>query len=108
MAKQPGKKLKQNFKKLFSEYKGKALELLEPFIEEQAANIIQMLKDMLKIKQMIKKCIISTIAALAATVILLLGISGVLAMYFKNIAEPWWQVIVALLTLLTISIYMKK
>jgi hypothetical protein len=106
--KQAKEKLKKNFKSLFSEYKSKAMSLLGEFLEEQGANIVQMLKDMLKIKQMIRKCIISAIAGLAATVVLLLGVSGVLAMYFKSIAAPWWQVIVALVTLVIISFYMKK
>jgi|GEM_PF-3728381 len=107
-ANKAGEKLKSNLKELYSEYKDKALAIFGEFIQEQAGNIVQMLKDMLKIKKMIKKFLISAIAGLAATTLLLFGIAGVLAMYFTNVAAVWWQVIVALATLLVISLYMKS
>ena len=106
--KNAGKKLKEGFKKLYSEYKDKAAGMLSDFMKEQGANVIEMLKDMLKIRQIIRKYLISVVLGLAASVVLLIGIANVLAMYFTGIAAGWWQVIVALITLLGISMYMKK
>ena len=82
--------------------------MLNDFLKEQGANIIEMVKDMLKIRQIIKKYIISAVLGIAAVVLLLIGISGVLAMYFTRIAPAWWQIIVGLVVLLGISAYMKK
>jgi sterol desaturase/sphingolipid hydroxylase (fatty acid hydroxylase superfamily) len=106
--KNTGEKLKAGFKKLYVEYKDKALVMLNNFFKEQGANIIEMLKDMLKIRQIIKKYIISAVLGIAAVVVLLMGLSNVLAMYFTKIAPGWWQIIVGLVILLGISVYMKK
>lgn len=107
MAKKAGKNIKKNFKKLFSEYKSKAMDILGEFLQEQAGSLVEMLKGLLKIKQMVKKMLISVISGLAAAVVLLLGISGVLAMYFTNISEAWWQVIVGAVVIAFVAIYNK-
>jgi len=101
-------KLKAGFKKLYDEYKDRALSMLNDFLKEQGANVIEMLKDMLKIRQIIRKCFISTILGIAAVTVTLIGAANVLAMYMPNIAAGWWQIIAGLIVILGISLYMKK
>jgi hypothetical protein len=107
MAKKGKEKLKEGFKKLYHDYKDKAMTLLGEFLEEQAGNIVAWVKDITRIKKIIRKCMISAVISIGAVAVLLLGISTLLAMYCPGIALGWWQIIVGLVALLGVSMYMK-
>jgi hypothetical protein len=108
MAKKGKEKLKEGLKKIYHEYKDKAISTFGEFLEEQAGNIVAWAKDITRIKKIIRKCFISTILAIGAVSVILIGAANLLEMYFQGIALGWWQVIVGLIALLGVSIYMKK
>jgi hypothetical protein len=108
MAKKSKEKLKEGFQKLYHDYKDRAMVLVSEFLADQAGNLVAWIKDVSRIKKMIRKCMISAIISVGAVAVLLLGISSLLAMYFPGIAVGWWQVIVGLVALLGVSMYMKN
>lgn len=101
-------KLKKGIKKIYSESKGKVIALVGDLLEDQLTNLIEWIKDLTRIKTIIRKCFISTILGIAATTVLLLGIANTLVYYYPDIIAGFWQIIVGVVAIAGILFYMKK
>lgn len=100
-------KLASGVKKLVSEYKNKAISTIVDFVEKESGNIISWFKDMMKIKQAIRKFVVSTIICLAALVVMFLGIANYIA-ELSGINEGLMQIIVGVVLLIVAAVYKKS
>jgi len=101
-------KLKDDIKNLYSEYMDRVIHLFIEFMEGHVGSIVEWLKNITRIKQIIRKYVISVIVGISALTVTLLGVSNILATYVSSIPLGWWQLMVGLVALLIISMYMRK
>ncbi len=99
-------KLASGIKKVVSEYKNKAMSKVVEFVEKEAVNIIGWFKDMMRIKQIIRKFVVSTLICLAALVVMFLGIANYIA-ELSGVSAGLMQIIVGVALLIVAAIYKK-
>lgn len=97
----------KGFKKLVSQYKSKAIFMVVDFVEREAINLIGWFKDMIKIKQMIRKFVISAVLSIAAVIVIVLGIANYIA-ELASVSAGLMQIVVGVVLLIVAMIYKKS
>jgi hypothetical protein len=94
-------------KSVFNGIKSKALPLVIEFLEKEAVNVISWVKDMINIKQRIRKMATSLILIIAGITVLLLGIANYIAELAK-LSPALMQIITGIIIIVAAIIYKKS
>lgn len=98
---------KKGAKKFFSGLKSKAIPLVMDFLEREAGNLVAWVKDLMHLKEKIRKIVISAMLVLVGTIILVLGVTNYLAEVFL-VSPGLIQMIGGLLLIIAAKVYKKS
>jgi fatty acid desaturase len=99
--------VKSKIKSVYEKHKEQITAYLMDFLETGGRNLLEWLKEVAKIKEKIKKVIISTGLVLAALVVILIGLATYLSTLVPNLPAGLMHVIVGVVAMILAWIYVK-
>lgn len=101
------KKAKSAVKELYEKNKEKIMAYLADFLEQGGKSLLEWVKRVSKIKERIRKVVVSTGFILAGLIVLLLGISDYLATLTPDLPAGVMHIIVGVVTIVLAMVYVK-
>lgn len=104
MAKQ---RIKTNIKKTYEKNKEKVLQYLADFLERGGSSFLEWIRQILKIKEKIRKVFVSVGLVFAGLVVLIIGLSNYLATLAPNLPAGVMHIIVGIGIIALAMVYVK-
>ncbi|MBW2978308.1 hypothetical protein KY331_05675 [Candidatus Woesearchaeota archaeon] len=107
MAKKKSSSIKAKIKSAYDKHKEQIVAYLMEFLETGGKTVLESLKQVTKVKDKIKKIVVSTGLVLAALVVVLIGIANYLSALTPNWPPGLMQVVVGAVAIVLALIYVK-
>lgn len=101
------KRIKTDIKNAYEKNKEKVLQYLVDFLERGGGSLLDWIKQILKIKEKIKKVVVSMGLVFAGLVVLIIGLANYLATLAPNLPDGIMQVIIGAVVIGLAIIYVK-